>query len=92
VLAFDEIRNPATGRTRIRPVDIDSEYYDVARDYMIRLEPSDLRDPERLGKLATAAHMTPEEFEKTFAHAAELSDRGIPGAARGKEQEAEGGS
>jgi 6-phosphofructokinase 1 len=75
VLPFDEIRNPVTGRTRTRLVDIDSEYYDVAREYMIRLEPSDLQDPERLGKLATAAHMTPAEFERTFAHAAGLSDR-----------------
>jgi 6-phosphofructokinase 1 len=82
VLPFDEIRDPVTGRTRTRLVDIDSEYYDVAREYMIRLEPSDLKDPERLGKLATAAHMTPEEFEKAFAHAAELSDRKAPRAAR----------
>jgi len=78
VLPFDEIRDPATGRTRTRLVDIDSEYYEVAREYMIRLEPSDLQDPEMLGKLAAAAHMAPEEFERTFAHAAGLSDRDAP--------------
>jgi 6-phosphofructokinase 1 len=75
VLPFDEIRDPVTGRTRPRLVDIDSEYYEVAREYMIRLEPSDLQDPERLAKLAAAAMMTTQEFQKTFAHAAGLSDR-----------------
>jgi 6-phosphofructokinase 1 len=75
VLPFDEIRDPATGRTRTRLVDIDSEYYEVAREYMIRLEPSDLEDPETVGRLAAAAHITSEEFETAFAHAAGLSER-----------------
>jgi 6-phosphofructokinase 1 len=75
VLPFDEIRDPATGRTRVRLVDVDSEYYEVAREYMIRLEPRDLQDPERLAKLAAAAMITTQEFERTFAHAAGLSDR-----------------
>jgi len=75
VLPFDEIRDPATGRTRTRLVDVNSEYYEVAREYMIRLEPSDLQNPERLAGLAAAAMITTEEFERTFAHAAGLSDR-----------------
>ncbi len=75
VLPFDEIRDPATGRTRTRLVDVNSEYYDVAREYMIRLEPSDLQNPELLPRLAGLANMTPEEFERTFAHAAQLSRR-----------------
>jgi 6-phosphofructokinase len=82
VLPFDEIRDPATGRTRTRLVDIDSEYYEVAREYMIRLESSDLQDPETLGRLAAAAHITSEEFERTFAHAAGLSDRDAQRALR----------
>ena len=75
VLPFDDIRDPATGRTRTRLVDVNSEYYEVAREYMIRLEPSDLQSPETLAKLAAAAMITTEEFERTFAHAAGLSDR-----------------
>ena len=82
VLPFDEIRDPATGRTRTRLVDVESEYYEVAREYMIRLEPSDLRDPDRLGKLAAAANMTPAEFEMAFAHAAGLSERDASRPAR----------
>jgi 6-phosphofructokinase 1 len=75
VLGFDQIQDPVTGRTLPRLVDVKSEYYEVAREYMIRLEPSDLQDRERLAKLAAAAMMTTDEFEQTFAHAAGLSDR-----------------
>jgi 6-phosphofructokinase 1 len=63
-LELDEIQDPVTGRTLPRLVDINSEYYEVAREYMIRLEPSDLQDHEKLAKLAAAAMMTTDEFER----------------------------
>ncbi len=66
VLPLEELRDPDTGRTRIRVVDVRSEHYHVARKYMIRLERRDLEDPKMRAKLAGAAHMTPEEFEKRF--------------------------
>jgi len=72
VLPFDELRDPETGRTEIRLVDIHSEHYRVAREYMIRLERSDLENPEMLAKLASAAKMTPEQFKARFAQAAGL--------------------
>jgi len=78
ILPFDEMRDPVTGRTRVRLVDIGSEHYNVAREYMIRLEPPDLQDPKMLGKLAAAANMTPEEFESTFAHVTSLSGGDSP--------------
>ncbi len=68
ILPFDELRDPVTGRTKVRLVDINSEHYKVAREYMIRLERQDLENPEMLAKLAAAAKMTPEEFKKKFAH------------------------
>ncbi len=68
ILPFDELRDPVTGRTKVRMVDINSEHYRVAREYMIRLEREDLENPEMLAKLADAAKMTPEEFKKKFAH------------------------
>ncbi|MFA0783858.1 diphosphate--fructose-6-phosphate 1-phosphotransferase [Fervidibacter sacchari] len=68
ILPFDELRDPVTGRTKVRLVDINSEHYKVAREYMIRLEREDLENPEMLAKLAEAAKMTPEEFKKKFAH------------------------
>ena len=68
ILPFDELRDPVTGRTKVRLVDINSEHYKVAREYMIRLEREDLENPEMLAKLAAAAKMTPEELKKKFAH------------------------
>lgn len=71
-LPFEEIRDQLTGRTRVRRVDILSEYYTAARQYMIRLEPKDLADPAMLAQLADAAHMTPENFQGAFAPVASL--------------------
>jgi 6-phosphofructokinase 1 len=71
-LPFDEIRDPSSGRTRVRRVDILSEYYTAARQYMIRLEPRDLADPAMLAQLADAAHMTPENFQEAFGPVASL--------------------
>ncbi len=80
ILPFDEMRDAATGRTRLRLVDIGSEHYNVAREYMIRLEPPDLQDPKMLAKLAAAANTTPQEFERAFAHVTSLSGRKDPSA------------
>ncbi|MGE5445458.1 MAG: 6-phosphofructokinase, partial [Ignavibacteriales bacterium] len=66
---FNEILDPKTGRTRIRLVDIDTESYEVAEEYMIKLKKSDFEDPEQLEKLARAAHMMPEEFVSYFSKA-----------------------
>lgn len=73
VMPFDDLQDPATGRARVRLVDITSEHYNVARQYMIRLEQKDLDDPATLTKLAAAANMTPGEFEGTFSRAARLN-------------------
>jgi 6-phosphofructokinase 1 len=78
VLSFDEIQDPVTGRIRARLVDTDSEHYNVAREYMIRLEARDLQDPKMLSKLAAVANMTPAEFERTFAHVTSLNGSKAP--------------
>jgi ATP-dependent phosphofructokinase / diphosphate-dependent phosphofructokinase len=66
VLPFDELRDPATGRIRIRIIDVGSEHYHVARKYMIRLEQSDFDDPEMRAKLAAAARMPAEAFVRAY--------------------------
>jgi 6-phosphofructokinase 1 len=66
VLPFESLRDPATGRSRTRKVDIRSEHYNVARQYMIRLERRDLADPVLRAKLARAANMPAEDFDKAF--------------------------
>ena len=67
-LPFEELRDAATGRTRVRVVDTRSQHYEVARRYMTRLEQPDLIDAEMRRKLAAAAKVTPDELQKRFAH------------------------
>jgi 6-phosphofructokinase 1 len=74
VLPFTDILDPETGRTRVRLVNVNSEYYRVAREYMIRLEPRDFEDRTTRDRLAAAAKLTPEEFERTFAPVLHIGD------------------
>ena len=61
------MKDPKTGRTRIRVVDIESQYYGVARKYMIRLEKHDLADENMVNKLAQASNMTADQVKREFA-------------------------
>ena len=65
-LKFEDMINPATQRMRARLVDVDSETYECARRYMIRLEKSDFADPARLKALADVVKMAPEQFAQRF--------------------------
>ncbi len=67
VMPFDDLRDPDTGRTRVRLVDVDSVNYRVARDYMIRLDRRDFEDPEMCRRLAAAAEMTPAQFKAEYS-------------------------
>jgi ATP-dependent phosphofructokinase / diphosphate-dependent phosphofructokinase len=67
-LPFDKLINPETKRMRARKVDVDSEAYECARRYMIRLERADLEKPERLAPLADAAKTSPEQFRQRFGY------------------------
>ena len=56
---FDDIKNPETGKTKVRKVNINSVHYKIARGFMMRLEEGDLDDPG----LANAYRMTQEAFK-----------------------------
>ena len=64
-LPLEDLRG-SDGRTRIRLVDTNSQTYEVARKYMLRLERTDLENPDTLAKLAEAAHLTPAEIKERF--------------------------
>ncbi|HNV26999.1 MAG TPA: 6-phosphofructokinase, partial [Nitrospira sp.] len=67
-IPFGDILDPATGRTRVRMVDVGSESYAIARRYMIRLSPEDLSQPDDLVRLATAAGLASDDFRKRFEY------------------------
>jgi 6-phosphofructokinase 1 len=70
-IPFPDLMDPATGRTRVRMVDIHSTRYGIARRYMIRLRRDDIEDAEALADLARTAGMTPEQFRREFAYLVE---------------------
>ena len=70
-LPFGSFTDPATGRVQIRLVNVESSSYQVAREYMIRLDREDLEDPEKLGPIAAAAGLTPKAFLDRYGYLAE---------------------
>lgn len=65
---FDELVDPATGRTAVRLVDVKSTRYSIARRYMIRLRRDDFDDPHELAKFAATLGLTLEEFRGQFEY------------------------
>ena len=68
---FKEIIDPKTKRTKVRMVDIHSEYYQIARRYMLRLTKEDFEDPHELAKYAATAGISLQEFKERFYHVVE---------------------
>ena len=64
---FVELIDYSTGKTKIRKVDINTETYEVARNYMIRLEQEDFQGGS-LSKLAKVVKMEPEQFKSRFEY------------------------
>ena len=58
-MRFEDIKDPATGKTRVRKVNIKSVQYRIARGSMMRMEKEDLDDPG----LANAYRLPPKEFK-----------------------------
>jgi 6-phosphofructokinase 1 len=67
-IPFTQLIDPATGRARVRMVDVRSERYAIARRYMIRVRRDDFDDPDVLAKIAAAGGMTVEEFRRQFEY------------------------
>ncbi|HEY3500270.1 MAG TPA: diphosphate--fructose-6-phosphate 1-phosphotransferase [Polyangiaceae bacterium] len=70
-IKFSDMLDPATGRTRVRMVNIDTESYKIARRYMIRLRRDDFENAKDLEALAKTAKIAPEEFKKRFLYVVE---------------------
>jgi 6-phosphofructokinase len=65
---FDRIMDPQTGRMRVRMVDIESDQYKIAYEYMLRLKRPDFDDERELVRLAAAANTTPEQFRAEMGY------------------------
>jgi 6-phosphofructokinase 1 len=72
---FRHLIDPATGRARIRMVDVSSTRYAIARRYMIRLRRDDFDEPVRLSRIAATVGMSVDDFRKEFEY---LTDGELP--------------
>ena len=66
VMPFDDIHDPATGKTRVRMVDIHSQRYKVAREYMTRIKPQDMRDDALVARMAAHSERSADEIQRRF--------------------------
>lgn len=67
-LYFKDVIDPDTGKTRIRLVDVNTESYEVARKYMIRLNKEDFENEETTANIAKVANLSKDDFIKKFGY------------------------
>jgi 6-phosphofructokinase len=69
-IPFSQMLDPATGRTKVRMVDIHSTRYAIARRYMIRLRRDDFEDPQTLAKFGAVCNpkLSVDEFRRQFQY------------------------
>ena len=70
-IPFADLIDPATGRTKVRLVDVLSTRYAIARRYMLRLRRDDFEDPHELAKLAATAGLPLQDFRRQFEYLVE---------------------
>lgn len=68
-IPFKHMVDSSTGRTKVRMVDIGSQSYQIARQYMIRLTEDDLSNPDLLGRYAALSGLHTEAFRERFSAA-----------------------
>ncbi|MGH0038350.1 MAG: diphosphate--fructose-6-phosphate 1-phosphotransferase [Myxococcota bacterium] len=66
-ISFDDLKDPETGRTRIRVVDTSTESHESAWSLQVRMEKHDLEDPRRLESLAKATGLSADEVVARYA-------------------------
>jgi 6-phosphofructokinase 1 len=71
-LSFESMIVPETQRMRPRKVNVESESFQCARRYMIRLEPRDFTNNEQLNALARLTNLSPEQFRERFEKIAQI--------------------
>lgn len=71
-LNLEQLRDPASGRIKVRMVDCSSRDYQIALCSMPYLTQSDLANEAILSKLCAVSKRTPEQFKAEFSHVPEL--------------------
>lgn len=73
-MPFYSIIDSETGKTKVRMVDIHTESYEMALEYMIRLKKEDFEDAEYVKRLTAQTNLSPDEFQQRFERVAVTYD------------------
>ena len=65
-MPFYSVMDPETGRTKVQLVDIHTESYEMALEYMIRLHTDDFGNEAFVEKLASFTNLSVEKFIERF--------------------------
>lgn len=65
-IPFKNVIDQRTGHIKIRMVDIHTEAYEMALEYMIRLKKDDFKNAEYVKRLAGQTNLSPEKFSERF--------------------------
>jgi hypothetical protein len=65
-IPFEEMIDSETGRTRVRMVDTSTESHENAWALQVRIEDSDLDDPDKLDAIAKTARLSREEVMQRY--------------------------
>lgn len=71
-MPFDYMIDPKTKKTEVRYVDVESEKYKIARNYMVRLEQRDFEDEEFFNKMVEVSKLSKEKILERFGYLVEL--------------------
>ncbi len=71
----ETMMDPATGRTEVRLVNIDSFTYQSAYKFMIRLKPQHARDELLWARMAMQTRLSPEEFKARYGYLTGIAPR-----------------
>jgi 6-phosphofructokinase 1 len=65
-IPFSDLIDPATGKSKVRGVDVTSDSYRNALALQDRITAEDLEDPASLAAIAQAANLSPEEAKERY--------------------------
>ncbi len=71
----ETMMDPATGRTEVRMVNIDSFTYQSAYKFMLRLKPQHAQDELFWARLAMQTNLTPDEFKARYGYLVGIAPR-----------------
>jgi len=65
-IPFSQMIDPETGKSKVRGVDVESDYYRNALALQVRITAEDLEDPVALAAIAQAANLSPEAARERY--------------------------